>query len=145
MRVRYQGQYLSRVPHLYCLADQLNLLLAGRPVLDPGLSAAVFAGWSAATNPCSGTWGGVTCAGAPGVVTHVQLSGAGLNGSLPDVWSGLVGLQVRWAGVAAGTSARAVDLGSAVGGTGQALMHQEDDMDWICGASLIITSDTPYH
>jgi len=67
-------------------------------VLDPGLSAAVFAWWSAATTPCSGTWGGVTCAGAPGVVTHVQLSGAGLNGSLPDVWSGLVGLQVRWAG-----------------------------------------------
>lgn len=54
-------------------------------------SAAGIGGWTADTEPCSGTWDGVTCSGS--TVIAVNLASGQLVGSLPSTLSYVTGLQ----------------------------------------------------
>jgi hypothetical protein len=70
--------------------EDARALAALRRALDP--SGRVLGSWNPSSNPCGGSFVGVTCDPA-GRVTAVSLQGRGLSGTLPPAVAGLRRLQ----------------------------------------------------
>lgn len=69
---------------------KLGLLNIRGAVTAASWTSAAIGGWTTDTEPCSGTWDGVTC--SSGQVTVLDLGGAQLDGSIPSSASYLTDL-----------------------------------------------------